>query len=81
MLPIGQKNNIMVFYSDFIWNLIQIAKATKWEKTSVLVLLSHSILKENTTTASRSIIHISDEIHYHNNFILKTATMKVIYTI
>lgn len=81
MLPIGQKNNIMVFCSDFIWNLIQIAKATKWEKTSVLVLLRHSILKQNTTTASRSIIHISDEIYYHNNFILKTATTKVIYTI
>ena len=81
MSPTGQKNNIMVFSSDFIWNLIQIVKATKWGKTSVLVLLSHSILKQNTTTASRSIVHISDEIHHNKNFILKTATTKVIYTI
>ena len=63
MSSIGQKNNIKVFCSDFIWNLIQIVKATKGGKTSVLFFLSHNILKQNTTTASRSIIHISDEIH------------------
>lgn len=28
-----------------------------------IILLSHNILKQKTTTASRSVIHISDEIH------------------
>lgn len=64
MSPTGQKNNIIVFCLDFIWNLIQIVKATKEGKEDICIMcLSHNILKQNTTTASRSIVHISDEIH------------------
>lgn len=40
----------------------------------MLFLLGHNILKQNITTASRSVTHISDEIHKHKKcFILRNS--------
>jgi len=43
--------------------------------------LTHDILKQSITTASRSVTHISDEVSKHKISFWVIATMKVLYNI
>lgn len=83
---VGQGNTFFFYisFSVFISNLIQNVKATKkrGEGTRETIMgVSPNSQYSKTTTASRSVTHISDEVSKHKISFWEIATMKVLYNI